>query len=109
MIVITIGERMTLTKILLPLLTGTLLLASDGASLYTKNCKSCHGSKGDVKAMGKSKAIKGMPVATIEKDMHDYATGKRKSMSIIKKMKKDFIRKHSEKELHALAQYIHSL
>lgn len=100
---------MTLTKILLPILTGTMLFASNGASLYTKKCKSCHGLQGDVKAMGKSKAIKGMPIATIEKAMHDYATGERKSMSLIKKMKKDFIRKHDEEELHSLSTYIHKL
>ena len=100
---------MTLTKILLPLFTGTMLLASSGSSLYKKECKSCHGAKGDKLAMGKSKAIKGMPVATLEKAMHDYASGKRKSMSLIKKMKKDFVRKHSKEELHAVSQYIHKL
>jgi len=101
---------MTLTKIiLLPLFTSSLLLASSGSSIYKKECKSCHGAKGDKLAMGKSKAIKGMPVATLEKAMHDYASGKRKSMSLIKKMKKDFIRKHSEEELHAVFQYIHKL
>ena len=59
--------------------------------------------------MGKSKAIKGMPVAMLDKAMHDYASGERKSMSFIKKVKKDFIRKHSEEELHAVSQYIHNL
>lgn len=101
--------NMTLAKILLVLCTGTVLFASSGASLYKKECKSCHGAKGDKLAMGKSKAIKGMAVATVEKSMSDYASGKRKSMSLIKKMKKDFIRKHSKEELHAVSQYIHKL
>ncbi len=100
---------MTLTKILLPLFTGTMLLASSGSSLYKKDCKSCHGAKGDKLAMGKSKAIKGMPVDTIEKDMLSYASGERKTTSLIKKMKKDFIRKHSKEELHAVAQYVNKL
>ena len=100
---------MILTKILLPLCIGTLLFASSGSSLYKKECKSCHGEKGDKLAMGKSKVIKGMPFATIEKAMHDYASGKRKSLSLIKKMKKDFVRKHSKEELHAVSQYIHKL
>jgi len=100
---------MTLTKILLPLFTGTMLLASSGSSLYKKECKSCHGAKGDKLSMGKAKAIKGMPVATVEKAMLDYASGKRKSKSMIKKMKKDFVRKHSQEELHAVSQYIHKL
>lgn len=100
---------MTLTKILLPLLCGSFLIASSGSSLYAKKCKSCHGAQGNVKAMGKSKAIKGMPIATIEKAMHDYAKGKRKSMSVIKNAKKTFIKKYSKEELHAVAEYINSL
>jgi len=100
---------MTLTKILLPLLTGTMLFASSGASLYKKNCKSCHGAKGEKKALGKSKAIRGMSVATIEKDMHEYATGKRKTTSLVKKMKKDFIKKRSKEDLRAVSKYIHGL
>ena len=100
---------MTLIRILLPLLCGSFLLASSGSSLYTKKCKSCHGATGTTKAMGKSKSIKGMPVATIEKAMYDYATGDRKSISVIKRSKKAFIRKYSKEELHAVAQYINSL
>lgn len=100
---------MTLIKILLPLLTGTFLLASSGASLYKKDCKSCHGAKGEKKALGKSKAIKGMSVSSIEKAMHDYASGKRKSVAIAKKMKKGFLKKRSEEDLHAVSKYIHDL
>jgi len=100
---------MKLTKILLPLCTGTLLLASSGASLYKKECKSCHGVKGDKLAMGKSKAIQGMPVLTVEKSMLDYASGKRKSISLIKKTKKKFVSKYSKEELHAVSQYVHKL
>lgn len=100
---------MPLIKILSPLVAGSLLLASSGSSLYNKECKSCHGTKADKKVMGKSKAIKGMPVSSIEKNMHDYATGKRKSMPLVKKLKKNFIKKYSEKELHEVAIYIHGL
>jgi len=100
---------MTVAKMLLPLICGGFLFASSGSALYVKKCKSCHGAAGETKAMGKSKVIKGMPVATIEKAMQDYATGKRKSMSVIKKVKKDFIRTHSKEELHAVSKYIHSL
>lgn len=100
---------MTLTKILLPLFTGTMLFASSGDFLYKKNCKSCHGAKGEKKALGKSKAITGMSVATIEKAMHDYASGKRKSISIAKKQKKDFLQKRSKEDLRDVANYIHGL
>jgi len=100
---------MTLTKILLPLCTGTLLLASSGASIYKKECKSCHGPKADKVALGKSKPIKGMPTATLEQDMADYASGKRKAMPIVKQMKNKFMKKYSKDDLHAVSKYIHEL
>lgn len=86
-----------------------MLFASSGASLYKKDCKSCHGAKGEKKALGKSKAIKGMSVVSIEKAMHDYVSGKRKSTAISKKMKKDFLKKRSKEDLHAVSKYIHDL
>ena len=100
---------MTLTKILLPLLTGTMLFAASGDFLYKKHCKSCHGTKGEKKALGKSKAIKGMSVASMEQAMHDYASGKRKSIAVARKMKKDFLQKHSKEDLRAVSKYIHDL
>jgi len=101
---------MTLTKIiLLTLFTSSLLLASSGSSIYKKECKSCHGAKGDKLAMGKSKAIKGMTMNTLDQAMKDYASGKRKSMSMIKKMKKDFIKKHSKEEMESVYKHIHEL
>jgi len=100
---------MTLIKLLLPLCTGTILLASSGASLYKKECKSCHGAKADKIAMGKSKAINGMPIATLDQAMRDYASGKRKSMAMVKKMKKGFISKRSKEEQLATYKYINEL
>ena len=100
---------MIFTKILLVFLTGTFLFASSGSSIYRKSCKSCHGLKGDKLAMGKSKAIHGMSVPTIEKAMLDYASGEREAMSLIKKLKKDFIRKHSEEDLHAVSHHVNQL
>lgn len=101
---------MKLTKIILiPLFTSSLLLASSGASIYKKACKSCHGAKGDKVALNKSKAINGMSVDTLDQAMKDYASGKRKSMSMVKKMKKDFINKYSKEEIQAVYKYIHEL
>ncbi len=100
---------MTITKILLPLFASSLLLASSGASLYKKECKGCHGSKGDKLAMGKSKAINGMSVKSLDQAMKDYASGKRKSISMVKKMKKDFIKKYSAEETEATYKYIQGL
>ena len=89
-------------------LVGTVLNAS-GASLYKQKCKNCHGSHGEKKAMGKSKAIHKMSVSAIEKSMYDYASGKKKAMSYVVKVKKDFVHGHNDKTLHALAVYIHGL
>jgi len=96
-------------KLLLPILMVSSVYSASGSSLYSKNCKSCHGKKAEKKAMGKSKVIKGMSVALIEKDMHAYASGKRKAMGIVVKAKKDFVKKHSAADLRAVATYIHGL
>ena len=100
---------MKLTKILLPLCAGTLLLASPGASIYKKDCKGCHGSNADKIAMGKSKPIKGMSVTTLDEAMKDYASGKRTSMPMVKKLKQDFIKKRSNEEVQAVYKYIQAL
>jgi len=100
---------MSIIKFILPVLLVSNVFSASGNTLYNKNCKSCHGKKAEKRAMGKSKIIKDLSTSTIEKDMQAYASGKRKTTSYIRKMKKDFIKKHSAKELHDLASYIHSL
>ena len=96
-------------KILLPVLMVSSLCVASGSSLYVKKCKSCHGKKAEKKVLGKSKAIRGMSVAAIERDMYNYASGKRKAVSYVVKPKKDFMKKQSKKDLRDLANYIHSL
>ena len=100
---------MQMLKIFLPLLMVSSLFAVSGSTLYKQKCKSCHGVKADRKAMGKSKIIKGMSVARIEKEMLAYASGKRKATSYVVRMKKAFVKKYSKKELRSLSNYIHSL
>ena len=100
---------MFILKILLPVMIIGSVYASSGSALYSKKCKSCHGKKAEKRAMGKAKVIKGLSVTTIEKDMYSYASGQRKSTSIVHKAKKDFIKKHNAKELRDLATYIHGL
>lgn len=91
------------------LLAASLLSASPIRTVYMQKCASCHGTNGDVKAMGKARAINEMSVESIEKAMIEIASGERKSMDFIGKTKNDFIKKHSEEELHELAAYIHGL
>jgi len=94
---------------MLPVLMMSSLFSASGSTLYKQKCKSCHGAKADKKAMGKSRAISAMSAKSIQKAMHDYSSGKRKSMSFVMKVKQDFVKHHSKKELCALATYIHSL
>ncbi len=89
-------------------LLGTFLSAS-GSALYKQNCKSCHGAKGEKRAMGKSQPIHKMSTVTIEERMYAYASGKKKAMSYVLKVKKTFVQKHSKKELHDVAIYIKGL
>ena len=100
---------MNIVKVLLPLLMTSSLFCASGSTVYKQKCKSCHGIKADKKAMGKSKAISILSVSNIEKAMHDYSSGKKRSMSFVMKVKQDFVKHHSKKELHDLAVYIHSL
>jgi len=101
--------NMNIVKIILPVLMMGSLYAASGSTLYKQKCKSCHGAKAEKKAMHKSKVIRGMSVSSIEKQMHNYASGKRKAMSFVVKAKQDFVKHHSKKELRDLAVYIHSL
>ena len=100
---------MSLTKVLLPFFAGSLLFASSGSSIYSHSCKSCHGAKGEKVALGKSKAIKGMTVESLEQAMEAYISGEKKSMAMITKIKKDFMKKHSKEEINAVYTYIHEL
>lgn len=100
---------MTLTKIGFSLIAVSFLSASPANTVYVQKCASCHGTNGDMKAMGTSNAIKDMSVASIEKAMLDIVSGEKKSMNFVKSVKEDFMRKHSKEELHELAIYIHGL
>ena len=100
---------MFIIKILLPVFVLSSLYSASGSTLYKQKCKSCHGAKAEKRAMSRSKVIRGMPAATIKREMHNYASGKRKAMSFVVKVKQDFVKHHSVKELQDLANYIHSL
>lgn len=100
---------MNVFKILLPMLMVNTLFAVSSSTLYKQKCKSCHGAKAEKRAMSKSKVIRGMSVSRMEKEMHNYSSGKRKAMSYVMKIKQDFVKHHSKKELHDMAIYINRL
>ncbi|HEY9189963.1 MAG TPA: c-type cytochrome [Sulfurovum sp.] len=91
------------------LVAASFLSASPMQTIYVQKCASCHGANGNIKAMGRSKAINGMSAESIEKAMAEIASGERKSMGFVKSTKEAFIKKHSKEELDELAAYIHGL
>ncbi len=100
---------MILIKIVLPLLAVSFLSASPAKSIYIQKCASCHGTNGDMKAMGSAKAIKVMSVEEIKKALIDYTSGERKALPFVKSVKETFVKNHTKEELHELANYIHDL
>lgn len=96
-------------KIMIPVLTTGLLMAGSGESIYKSKCASCHGKKGEKKALGKSNIITGMPVDKFITLTKAYATGEKKAMTLAKMVKKQFINKYDDKEIKAVAEYVNKL
>ena len=64
-------------KIVLALLVASVsLMAADGAAAY-KKCASCHGAKGEKKALNKSEIIAGWDAAKTEEALNGYKAGTR--------------------------------
>jgi len=78
--------------------------AVDGAKLYAK-CASCHGPKGDRKALGKSAVIAGMPKDEVLKKLKEYQAGTLNQYGMGPLMKGQ-VAGMSEAELEALADFI---
>ena len=100
---------MILTKVLLPVLSVSFLAASSADSIYQSNCASCHGNKGEKKALGRSNMIKGMPTEAFVKIIHEFVSGEKKSIIIAKRAKKRLINTHNKEEIQALAEYVNKL
>ena len=100
---------MRLVKIMLPLLSASLLMGASAESIYQKKCASCHGKMGEKKALGHSNVIKGMPVDKFVTHTKAFATGEQKAMPIAKIVKKQFIDRYSDEEIKAVAEYVNQL
>ena len=90
----------------LALVGATALFASDGAGLY-KKCASCHGAKGEKKALGKSQVITGWDVAKTTGALKGYKDGS--YGAAMKGLMKGQVAKLSDADIDALATYIHGL
>lgn len=84
----------------------TGLLAADGADLY-KRCAGCHGQKGDKKALGKSKIIRGWAAADTKKALLGYKNGSYGGP--IKALMKSQISTYKLEDIKAVSIYIEGL
>ncbi len=100
---------MKLFKIMLPLVSASMLMAASGESIYQAKCASCHGKNAEKKALGHSNIIRGMPVDQFITLTNAFATGKQKAMPIAKIVKKQFIDGYSAEEIKEVANYVHNL
>ncbi|UPT76575.1 c-type cytochrome [Sulfurovum sp. XGS-02] len=100
---------MSLMRIVLPVLSTSMLMAASGESIYQTKCASCHGKMAEKKALGHSNVIKGMPVDQFVKLTKAFATGEKKAIPIAKIVKKQFIDGYSDEEIRSVAEYVNKL
>ena len=84
-------------------LISTMMLAADGAALYSK-CAGCHGSQGEKKALGKSKVINKMSKEDLATALNGYKDGS--YGGAMKGLMKGQVAKLSNDDVEALALYI---
>ena len=81
---------------------------ANGKEIYDRECKSCHGSDGKMKALGKSNSIAGVTAESILQDMKGYQskTLDKHGMGNVMNLNAS---KLKEDEIKAVAEYIASL
>jgi len=92
-------------RIMLPVLSASMLMAASGESIYQTKCASCHGKMAEKKALGHSNVIKGIPVDKFITLTKAFATGEKKAMPIAKIVKKQFIDKYIDEEIRSVAYH----
>jgi cytochrome c553 len=100
---------MSLIKIMLPVLSASMLMAASAESIYQSKCASCHGKMGEKKALGHSNVIQGMDTKEFVTLVNAYATGEKKAMPIAKIVKKQFIDKYDKEQIQEVAEYVNKL
>lgn len=88
--------------------TGNTASSANGKEIYDKECKSCHGTDGKMKALGKSNPIAGTAAESIVKDMKEYQnkTLDKHGMGNVMNLNASRLK---ENEIKAVAEYIASL
>ena len=93
-------------KFLIMMIFVSSLIAGDGKILYSKyGCYGCHGS--DASGTGDYPKLAHLPTSYIEKRLTAYKKGLINSNRA--NIMKAFAKKLSKKEIHSLAEYLHSL
>lgn len=81
---------------------------ADTAQMYQKKCANCHGANAKLSALGKSKAIAGMPKAALVRDIKGYKRGILNKQGMGGLMKAQ-VKHLSGREISALSAYISGL
>jgi cytochrome c len=95
-------------KTLLAILGLTMMLSAAEASALYNKCASCHGQKGEKKALGKSEIITGWKSDKTLDALKGYKEGKRNTKGMGALMKGQ-VATLSDADMKALADYIATL
>lgn len=96
------------TYLLLLICSASLLMgATDAETLFKKQCAACHGINADKKALNTSRMINTLDKEEIVNALVGYKEGN--SGGKFKKVKQRLATALSEDDMHALADYIHTL
>jgi len=87
----------------LALVTTSALMATEGAALYQK-CISCHGAKGEVKALGRSEAIANWSVERNVAALKGYRDGTYGGP--MKALMKGQVANYTDAQIQAVSEYV---
>ena len=83
--------------------------AATGKHIYKKECANCHGKHGEKHALGISRPIHGMKYKKSMAMISAYAGGKQHTSSMVKGVKRHFLKKHTAQEVESVSRYIETL
>ncbi len=94
--------------LLFTLLLNLSLFGSDGEILYKQKCQNCHGSYGQLSALGHSEAIMGWSITKVREALFSYKNGIRNTngMGAYMNIK---MKDYNDEDINELAKYISSL
>ena len=84
-------------------------MAGSAHAIYQTKCASCHGKYGEVKALGHSGIIRGMPEEMFIAMTKEYASGDKQATPIAKIVKRQFLKNFDDEEIKAVAKYVNEL